>query len=164
VRDDRRIPMARAGKMLRANPATLKKAADLGYVDGVTKTPAGYYLATPEAWMKGLEAYRRAMAEQRYPSDVPRGWISLAEAARRLGTRQETMLAIARAQLVPVYVRSSGGRKKYYAHPKAWERGLQRWRQGDGAWVRHRMMPRRRWTPRPHVAVSHHWTRTSEWR
>lgn len=118
-----------AAKHLRAKHATLKRAADEGYVEGVIRTEKGGYFATPKAWEKGYKAYIRAKYRVN-PPGVPRGWITASEAARRLGVGEQTMWAIARSRLVPLYIHRSGKNVLYFAHPQAWERALYWWKQG----------------------------------
>lgn len=126
---------------------TLRRAAEQGYVRGLTRTERGSYYASLEAWQEGYEAYRQAQRERRADAEPrpkinpPPGWITAAEAARHLGVSHETTLAIARARLVPLYIHQSKCTVRYYAHPHAWERALRWWRQGHGAEERRKMMP-----------------------
>jgi len=140
ARGDGTISVHTAKLRLGVNGKTLMRAADAGYVHGLTRTERGGYYATLEAWRQGYEAYMQAKGRGN-PADVPQGWISSAEAARRLKVSHETMLAIARARLAPVYSRRTRTSERYYAHPQAWERALRWWRQRHGAEERRKMVP-----------------------
>ncbi|HEY8343245.1 MAG TPA: hypothetical protein VIK75_09700, partial [Calditerricola sp.] len=159
--DGRPVSIYTAKHYIGCHLYTLRRAAEQGYVAGLTRNDRGSYYATMDAWLAGYEAYTRARRErkgamksrtapkmrhkaapQQGTVTPPQGWISAAEAARRLKVSHETMLAIARARLAPVYIRRTRTSERYYAHPQAWERALRWWRQGHGAEERRKMMPR----------------------
>ena len=143
------VPAEKARAILHTNHRTLKALAQDGWVEGRwVGRPGGrkVFVATVAAWRKGLEAYRKAHGLR-----VPPGWISMGEAARRLGVGADTMQRVVRAKMVPIKVVRRGSVVTYYAAPDEWERGLRRLREANPA-------PKRRKKPKavtmPAPAVS----------
>lgn len=136
------VSMFNAAHRLRTNWRVMRNAAARGFVPGA-ECRGGKYYAKPEAWERGLEAYREWYWEKRFrelnaakgakPIEQlqRQGLVSAQHAANILRVGHETMRVLVHSGFVRAKEIRTGNLIGYYAPLEEWVRALKRWRQAS---------------------------------